>query len=219
MISVSTPEICDSRRRKASASLEHFLVRGGLNGAALFQTPKGVCLIGAFGRMEERLLLPRIPDAERRLPHWSGRGGRAQFGWRGLFQTPKGVCLIGAVNPAHLFAASHAAFQTPKGVCLIGASLSISSSRSTPHSRRRKASASLERLSPRSAAISCSDSRRRKASASLERQDAEHRDRRAVRIPDAERRLPHWSTTCPAAFGFAKPYSRRRKASASLERL
>ena len=84
-----------SRRRKASASLEHHSTAFYLGGQVLFQTPKGVCLIGAAKR---RVRVPR------------------QIG----FQTPKGVCLIGAFFPKdnRRFAAI---FQTPKGVCLIGA--------------------------------------------------------------------------------------------------
>ena len=114
-----------------------------------FQTPKGVCLIGASltarcipstagipdaerrlphwstSRIVRDCRLPDIPDAERRLPHWSGYNRLATTAHINRFQTPKGVCLIGAPAASSATAACPT-FQTPKGVCLIGAGTTAS---------------------------------------------------------------------------------------------
>ena len=90
-----------SRRRKASASLEPWrTLRTWLTTVHGFQTPKGVCLIGAVLRVHA----PRLCCAhsrrrkasaslERRLPAVAPPSLRR-------FQTPKGVCLIGAAISA-----------------------------------------------------------------------------------------------------------------------
>ena len=65
----------NSRRRKASASLEHRPLPLGNARNRKFQTPKGVCLIGAFAPADFPRPLKKIPDAERRLPHWSRSNG------------------------------------------------------------------------------------------------------------------------------------------------
>ena len=61
-----------------------------------FQTPKGVCLIGATASRRRAASSWDIPDAKRRLPHWSNESGRAACQPYAEFQTPKCVCLIGA---------------------------------------------------------------------------------------------------------------------------
>ena len=115
----------DSRRQKASASLEGHRPRPDGRADGAFQTPKGVCLIG-------------------------GNVGLTSLKSARPFQTPKGVCLIGGsetipegrkLSPRGQGlreipdakrrlphwrgltdggARTHVSFQTPKGVCLIG---------------------------------------------------------------------------------------------------
>ena len=88
-----------SRRRKASASLEPRRSITAWAFGSSFQTPKGVCLIGAAGAKPGAASGRRIPDAERRLPHWSADAGEIAIVGDDKFQTPKGVCLIGAHLP------------------------------------------------------------------------------------------------------------------------
>ena len=184
----------NSRRRKASASLERMRGRRTLGFTGRFQTPKGVCLIGAWISGYPLSFFRHIPDAERRLPHWSFVSDVQVAELLNLFQTPKGVCLIGA-DFCEETREDADVFQTPKGVCLIGApAASPRCHLRLWHSRRRKASASLERIRPA-------------------------RGARGRDIPDAERRLPHWSPAGEASIPPLSLHSRRRKASASLERV
>ena len=210
-------ERLDSRRRKASASLEHYAPIAGDHPRQRFQTPKGVCLIGACSRtltsaVLEAFQTPKgvcligayfpgvsvahsdmIPDAERRLPHWS---------------------MEIAAQPFH----RHPDSRRRKASASLERVFAVFVRRYRAYSRRRKASASLEQRFAGGVQRGGENSRRRKASASLEQQGRSAPPREAHRIPDAERRLPHWSTTVKTQVKGQFRDSRRRKASASLER-
>ena len=206
-----------SRRRKASASLELGQPASCSRSLCKFQTPKGVCLIGAARlrrrlprrteipdaerrlphwsghlralRNPHRVLIPdaerrlphwsvddvmasgetaSIPDAERRLPHWSSSRRASLVSPPPAFQTPKGVCLIGAVEPLQPPPVDDQ-FQTPKGVCLIGAATPSETTKRGGPFQTPKGVCLIGAL-PSGGTMN------------------------GVRkIPDAERRLPHWS--------------------------
>ena len=110
----------------------------------------------------------QIPDAKRRLPHWSS-------------------------IPRAPFPDQPYSFQTPKGVCLIGVLMGVWGEAHASDSRRQKASASLEcPRDPRPRNLR-EHSRRQKASASLEFAQIAADVIPNTPIPDAKRRLPHWS--------------------------
>ena len=119
---------------------------------------------------EEIQLALDIPDAKRRLPHWR----------------PKQRLLFVGVNlDSRRQKASASLAQAEEG-----------QPPATPaHSRRQKASASLAHFGGGFLSARREHSRRQKASASLALELALRPVRRLL-IPDAKRRLPHWSPGC-----------------------
>ena len=209
----------DSRRRKASASLEIRHSDAPFASPLAFQTPKGVCLIGADPRLGASQPRVRIPDAERRLPHWSGGARGAPARRHAVFQTPKGVCLIGAPTPPEDGRANQGEFQTPKGVCLIGSVRFRGSAPAPDGFQTPKGVCLIGAIALRAAEIARrANSRRRKASASLEPRPASRR-RRGAR--DSRRRKASASLELLHRRSRRRfhRHSRRRKASASLELL
>ena len=162
----------DSRRRKASASLEQRELAGDLAGMIHSRRRKASASLELFHSAKLARLGSIIPDAERRLPHWSIVAPRKEDTKR--FDSRRRKASASLEQRERLARRGvPEKFQTPKGVCLIGASPITRVKRGLRNSRRRKASASLERI--RSRSRSCSRSS----------------------IPDAERRLPHWSMRMP----------------------
>ena len=186
--------IVDSRRRKASASLEHLDFRFA-------------------GELRHQL----IPDAERRLPHWSAGAGGDGGVLRGIPDAERRLphwSFNGELKRAKSVLIPDAERRLPHWSVAQGYRMALDS----VNSRRRKASASLERLRARrrlaeQAPIPDAERRLPHWSASAAEQKAATR-----RIPDAERRLPHWSVKPRISAMRPSSNSRRRKASASLER-
>ena len=135
-----------------------------------------------------------IPDAKRRLPHWSLGVGVNRRRVDADSRRQKASASLEFLRSRTALSAI-LTFQTPKGVCLIG----------------------VFRMRGSRRAASC-DSRRQKASASLE-YCLFAGVSGPLRIPDAKRRLPHWSFVSGAASALAAVHSRRQKASASLEHI
>ena len=108
--------------------------------------------------------------------------------WFARFQTPKGVCLIGARVRVRVRVQRRLRFQTPKGVCLIGATSSAKGSACTATFQTPKG---VCLIGASGLGIEVS---------------------RLPPIPDAERRLPHWSAERDSVFGVAQeiPDAERR---------
>ena len=206
----------------------------------IFQTPKGVCLIGARSVGVDNATKVPIPDAERRLPHWSVPGepavGRveldsrrrkasASLELRSLPHAPTRCRIPDAERRLPHWSARP--YQVEEDVELIPDAERRLPHWSTeqragfgdvrPYSRRRKASASLEHANRSRGVQPPTNSRRRKASASLE---PYWRRRRRARTMNSRRRKASASLERRVARPPAPPRardSRRRKASASLE--
>ena len=161
--------LVDSRRRKASASLEQgfFLMDKAL--IDKFQTPKGVCLIGAtrFGAIRDTLR--GIPDAERRLPHWSPILSLSGRWWRDYSRRRKASA---SLEPG----SAEGRRQREAKI---------------PDAERRLPHWSVRALSERNPRQRIPDAERRLPHWSVGSRLAAGRERM---IPDAERRLPHWSS-------------------------
>ena len=189
-----------------------------------FQTPKGVCLIGARRHAANGDVVELIPDAERRLPHWSAGRDAAVPRARRIPDAERRLPHWSVVAP---FADSRelensrrrkasaslehvsgrglhrrpAVFQTPKGVCLIGA----------PQLQPFPARHGLFQT-PKGVCLIGADGVGVRADSLALIPDAERRlphwsnvcgrlGDQHPRIPDAERRLPHWSLGGLAAVG------------------
>ena len=165
----------------------------------LFQTPKGVCLIGGIHSPAAIVAIRQIPDAKRRLPHWRLCVARARAAESGIPDAKRRLPHWSALfigSPSRKASIPDAKRRLPHWSG--SARQDSQPALPIPDAKRRLPHWSLLGAVHIGAALT--NSRRQKASASLECVIPFFGRVKEGIIPDAKRRLPHWSYKRDSAF-------------------